>query len=392
MPHIADHQRPCPLCNGEHNSLIRPLRFALFDDIGSSGESPLVSCLNCGFVYNDFNAGPYLLQKYYRINDHYLNSTTSGTGGDSPIEQSRYQRLQQLLAPSLRHDCSIVDIGCGKAGFLKHLSTQGYRNLHGIEASDSCRDHIQATSSIAVYAKIAELQSGLQPDCVVLSHVLEHIYNPYEFLEEIVNTASPGALIYIEVPNTTALLNSAYPWLGFYFEHINHFDINHLLMMTRKAGLQIITQSTWSFSPEGENPQECCYVLCSKSAVGSAIKPNRDNRLAESINTDLSSGPLSPSQLAKIEESNHPLALWGISQYAMLIMGMYPAILNRSIALFDASPAKIGRRIQNIVINHPENLVALTTDCKLLLPHSGYTAAMIDAMAGYGYAGEYELI
>jgi len=82
------------------------------------------------------------------------------------------------------------------------------------------------------------------------------------------------------------------------------------------------------------------------------------------------------------------LALWGISQYAMLLMGSRPELAGIG-RLFDASPAKIGRTIRGVRIESPKALLSLDADTVLLLPRSYYTDTMLAHLAAIDYKGDY---
>lgn len=369
-------QRACPLCGKRHSWLIRPLRYALFDDLGFSGNSPLVSCSFCGFVFNDLSEGPSVLAAYYSGHDHYLVSTTAGSGGSTPMEQARYDRLLQKLDQWLDPTQTILDVGCGKAGLLLHLQAHGYGNLLGLEASASCRNFVASKTNLSVVEHIGQLTET--PSVVVISHVLEHLYDPLSFLCELVLRAAPDAIFYLEVPNSPALPDAAVPWSGLYFEHINHFDGPHLLTMARLAGLVPIMDSTWSFQPGEGNETDCLYVLCHK---GTSCKEEiRDFTLADYLDNGLSSKPISEVKIETILSSKLDLILWGLSQYAMLVLGMHTEILDRLKFILDVSPAKINRQLNGITVISPDMIKGHSLNPFFLLPQSAYTGRMIASL------------
>ena len=364
--------RPCPLCGTAQGWLIRPLRYALFDDLGLSGVSPLVACSSCGFVFNDLSEGSEALAAYYRGNDHYSVSTTAGSGGSTPVECARYERLLERLDEWLDPTQTILDVGCGKAGLLLYLRDRGYSSLFGLEASNACRDFVGSIAGLSVVERIEQLPEA--PSVVVVSHVLEHLYDPLSFLREIVSASDPDAIFYIEVPNTAVLLDAVIPWSWFYFEHINHFDRSHFLAMIQKAGLAPMAVDTWSFQPGEGSEMDCLYVLCQREEnVENNIS---DSGLAMYLANGLPVQPVSGDQIAEILSTNRDLLLWGLSQYAMLILGMHPEILERLKGLFDVSSAKIGRKIRGIEIRSSANLInfnekfnifLISSFCKLVL-------------------------
>jgi hypothetical protein len=221
--------------------------------------------------------------------------------------------------------------------------------------------------------------------------VLEHVYHPLQFLRELVQSAAPNACFYIEVPNTAELPGASAPWSWLYFEHINHFDSDALVEMASYAGLSLRQGSQWSFDPETGLANECIYGVFEKTNEVCLESRCVERRLAQKLDHGLPAGPLSLESQAMLESSDRPLALWGLSQYALLVLGMYPNVAQRIAALYDASPAKAGRRLNGIRVEYPKSLDRLPADCLLLLPRSSYTPGMIESLPSLGFAGEYEL-
>lgn len=381
-------QRACPLCGHRHSWLIRPLRYALFDDLGFSGNSPLIVCSSCGFVFNDLSEGPNVLAAYYSSHDHYLISTTAGSGGSTPVERARYDRLLQRLDQWLDPTRTILDVGCGKAGFLLHLRERGYDSLLGLEASTACRNLVVNEIGLSVVERIEQLPKT--PSVVVISHVLEHLYDPLGFLREVVLSSAPDAVFYLEVPNSASLPDAAVPWSWLHFEHINHFDQQHLLAMARLAGLSPIMDGTWSFQPGEGNETDCLYVLCRKGA--SHEEETKDLKLAISLNNGLSEQPVPENKIKLILSTKRSLILWGLSQYAMLILGMHPEITDRLEGILDASSAKINRKVCGLTVINPDMLREYQPNLFFLLPQSAYTDAMIVSLTTTGNSFPYLVV
>jgi hypothetical protein len=139
---------------------------------------------------------------------------------------------------------------------------------------------------------------------------------------------------------------------------------------------------TWSFQPGEGSEMDCLYVLCQREEnVENNIS---DSGLAMYLANGLPVQPVSGDQIAEILSTNRDLLLWGLSQYAMLILGMHPEILERLKGLFDVSSAKIGRKIRGIEIRSSANLINFNEKF-ILIPKSIYTADMICQLMKYDY-------
>ena len=129
---------------------------------------------------------------------------------------------------------SLIDFGCGKGYFLYFLKQIGYKNLSGIETSEPRADFAEKLLLFKVHREYyykGELL-GKRWDCISLIHVLEHIEDPFNFLDSLLKGAvEDGGKIYIEVPNFHSLssLIAGNIWAHFtpHF-HTNHFTIKSL--------------------------------------------------------------------------------------------------------------------------------------------------------------------
>jgi hypothetical protein len=89
-----------------------------------------------------------------------------------------------------------------------------------------------------------------------------------------------------------------------------------------------------------------------------------------------------------LPRDNRPVALWGISQYAMLLMGSLPQ-LRRVDRLFDASSAKIGRMIRGIIVEDAKEIGTLSNMTTLVLPYSQHLQQILKEIEeSASFAGE----
>jgi predicted SAM-dependent methyltransferase len=76
-------------------------------------------------------------------------------------------------------------------------------------------------------------------DCVVLSHVLEHVYDIPSFFAAARRLLTPGGYLYLETPDATRYDQYLYaPFQEFNTEHINHFSARALDNTSRRFGFE----------------------------------------------------------------------------------------------------------------------------------------------------------
>jgi len=374
-------KRPCPVCEGSEVSALAKLCYALFDDIKMSGDKTLVHCNICGMLYDDVLFSDNQLQEYYRRNEHYAVTSMGGSGSISKDNEARYDRIIDLLEP----DCNgvILDVGCGQGGFILRCIERGL-NAVGIEPSAKSRGVAQE-AGLYVYESMDTFVAK-NPTCkvqaVVLSHVLEHLMNPIQFVQDFSKYFN-NALVYIEVPDAdTYLRPSRVRWHEMYFEHLSHFRKQHIAEFARRSCIEIKKEGEIFFS-KLQKDIRCRFIVGRFTAKQKMIKV--------SAFSDHEYDPILQLPFVSVEnvsKDDCPLALWGVSQYAMLLLGSCPELSRRVRRLFDASPAKHGRRIKDIVIESSNELGTLTDDFILLIPQSNFLSQMRSMLPSTGFRGK----
>lgn len=368
--------RFCPVCHAQNVRMLCQLEYALFDDLALSGTKRLTCCRTCGMLYDSVDFSEHDLLRYYASNEHYAASYQGGTGSSSADNEERYDRIIDQLQP--RENDLIVDYGCGQGGFLLRCRSNGL-NAVGIEKSVASRRSAME-SGLDVYESLEEFSvkySG-QVYAFVFSHVLEHLLDPLQILRQ-VHKCFRNALFYFEVPDADAYLAPEnVRWDQMYFEHLNHFRQGALHNLAVKVPLDILDQGRTIFSQE-LNDVKCLTLLGRASnqrqKQSCNIKPdtcNPFNNYASAPTPDIPEGQV---------------AIWGISQYAMFLLGTHKNIKTRTRRLFDSSQGKIGRSINGITIQPSTDLFMLSDKYNLILPRSNYLKQMHVILRNMGFNG-----
>jgi SAM-dependent methyltransferase len=161
--------------------------------------------------------------------------------------------LYILRKRGINANSSILDFGCGKGFFLFSLKMLGYKRIFGLETSQP-RAHFASNlikSSVSNEYYNGGLIMGKQFDVITLIHVLEHISNPFDFLDKIIKGAScTNGKIFIEVPNYSSISSKVAKLFWAHFTphfHINHFSITTFEFCCKELGLDFEVVSTFSF-------------------------------------------------------------------------------------------------------------------------------------------------
>ena len=184
-----------------------------------SGDVVLVQDTKTGLVFNDAYD-----QEILNYDESYQNEQ-----GHSHIFQSH---LHEVLGKIDLHFSGgrILEVGCGKGGFLDLIRQRGHDAL-GVDP---------AYEGDAPYIHKQHFDASLKinADAVVLRHVLEHIPQPLEFLRAIASANGGQGKIYIEVPCLDWIIQQR-AWFDVFYEHVNYFrlsDFNRMFGVTYEMG------------------------------------------------------------------------------------------------------------------------------------------------------------
>jgi len=107
----------------------------------------------------------------------------------------------------------VLDIGCGEGDLLIQLNNT-YNEVWGIDISESridrVRKKINYMDSIHVRREDANMKLEFPDhyfDTIIAIAVLEHIFDPFEFINECHRLLKPGGHLIIEVPNVAFFPN-----------------------------------------------------------------------------------------------------------------------------------------------------------------------------------------
>lgn len=138
---------------------------------------------------------------------------------------------------------TIVEIGCGKADFLKLICEAG--DNRGIGIDPSARPDRIPPEHRARIQLIGELygpqHAGINADVVLCRHTLEHIAHTRQFLANIRRTIGDrrDTLVLFELPDVARVLGEGAFW-DIYYEHCSYFSAGSLARLFRLTGFEVV--------------------------------------------------------------------------------------------------------------------------------------------------------
>lgn len=226
----------CPVCgNTEFTKHVE-----CQDHLTSKEKFVLKKCKSCELIIT--TPIPSQLAKYYQ-SPEYISHTDSGTNLINQIYlTARKYTLQQKrrLIEEYSAKGTLLDIGCGTGNFLKVCQEKNW-SVQGVEPSEHARS-IAKKSLSNIEEKITDV-TDKNINAITLWHVLEHIPDINNTIQQIKSLLNQNGTIFIAVPNYESYDSTVYKkhWAAYDVpRHLWHFNQKSMTYLTAKHSLRII--------------------------------------------------------------------------------------------------------------------------------------------------------
>lgn len=201
----------------------------------AKGTIDLTFCQNCCHLFNSAFE-PALLE--YSV--EYENSLHFS----AKFQDFAAQLAKMLIEKYAISNKNVVEIGCGKGDFLHMICELGDNRGYGFDASYVFNEEDRKSKRVTFYQEFYSSKfSEIQADLVVCRHVLEHIHNPINFIDEIKNTVDRyDPTYYFEVPNALYTLRDLGIW-DLIYEHYSYYNPHSLTRLLTQQGFDVHTTS-----------------------------------------------------------------------------------------------------------------------------------------------------
>lgn len=224
---------------------IEQLKWYKCSSCGLAFRNPVPSSNELSVVYNSYEKG---------IDENNLSSRFERIVNLPHDQSENKQKLSWLfknLGSNLMTLDTVVDVGCG-GGMLLYSLNELQPNLktYGIEQSPEYAKIANKNSKALVYAaSLEELVNNKKSwDIVLNTKVLEHILDPFKFLEGLSKIISPHGFLFLEVPHYDEIFSLSSASDRFYLPHLYFFPPSILRDWARILNLSIISERKYKFS------------------------------------------------------------------------------------------------------------------------------------------------
>jgi SAM-dependent methyltransferase len=364
----AAARRACPVCDGTAAAVLHHQSFVLPEGHPLGGGYDVVCCERCGFVYADTDVPQEAYERFYADSSKYADTRTATGGGDLPWDDRRLEETAREIA---RHvpdrDARIIDVGCANGGLLKWLSRLGYRALHGVDPARACAAAAGRFPNVRGHVgSLFDLPAGVRgADCLVLSHVLEHVRDLGGATRAVFDAVRAGGRVYVEVPDATRYWEClSAPLQDFNTEHINHFSVASLNTLLVKHGFTVVAAAQKTIEASAGVPYPAAWVVAERLAVrrdglspprvqrDDALRPAIERYIARSLEVIARIDAHLERELAGVPE----IVVWGAGQTTLKFLAVTALARANVVAFADANPILHGKRLRGAPVVAPERL------------------------------------
>lgn len=103
--------------------------------------------------------------------------------------------------PKPKPSQKLLDVGCGNGDYLVLASEAGWK-VKGVEPDPKALEVARSRGLEVVPGSIEDVaQTGELFDVITMSHVIEHVHDPVNFVKLAYRCLKPGGILYIDTPN-----------------------------------------------------------------------------------------------------------------------------------------------------------------------------------------------
>jgi 2-polyprenyl-3-methyl-5-hydroxy-6-metoxy-1,4-benzoquinol methylase len=239
----------CPSCG---SSLLSKALTAT-DYLVTEKQFEIWQCENCTLRFTQNTPDAESISQYYKSEDYISHSATN-----KGLINSLYHFVRKLtladkrrliLSVTQKENGKILDIGAGTGAFVSHMQSNGWRAT-GLEPDEAARQNALAINKVNLLTPDSFFQFHADSfDVITMWHVLEHVHDLHDYMEQLKKILKPGGRIFIAVPNYTSYDASFYKnfWAAYDVpRHLYHFSPEAMYALLGVHNLQLhATRAMW---------------------------------------------------------------------------------------------------------------------------------------------------
>jgi SAM-dependent methyltransferase len=296
----------------------------------SRGDLEMYACDRCGFVFNA-SFDPTRLS----YGPQYENTQNA-----SPVFQSYVDGLVQKLLDTrrVRHS-RIVEVGCGKGGFIRALVSADATHNTGVGFDPSyVGPDAELDGRLRFERRLYDAScTDVAVDVLVCRHVIEHVVDPLALLRAFATALAgqPGARVFLETPCVAWILKNTVVWDLFY-EHCSLFTGASLATACARAGFCVQ-------SVEHTFGGQYLWLEATNTDPGSdQLRPGQIPALARAFGSAFTTRVGEWNETVRQLARTRTLALWGAGAKGATFANLVDPDQQLFTCVVDVNPGKQG--------------------------------------------------
>ncbi|SHK61347.1 Methyltransferase domain-containing protein [Shimia gijangensis] len=225
----------CPMCGRAESEATR------YEQI----PFKIKRCSSCALWFLSPRLAEEDAQQFYHSDAYFAGGHGESGYEDYSVQErslrATFRKFLKTIDAKAATGGAFLEVGCGP-GYLLDEANSYFESLAGVELSDKAAKQAASLTGARIYNDIEEIDDVPAFDCIVATHVIEHIYEPVAFVETLARRLKPGGSIILAAPHMGSLYRRIMGrrWPSFkYPEHVSFFDQKTLPDLFRRAGLEV---------------------------------------------------------------------------------------------------------------------------------------------------------
>jgi len=276
-----ENLKNCPVCGTENaQEYVKCKDFTVSQDVFT-----IVKCVSCGFLFTNPRPSKAEIGPYYQ-STAYISHTNAKKG----VFNTAYQFIRsiaiknklQLIQKTIGRTTNIrlLDVGCGTGEFLAGCQQAGW-TVKGVEPSPEAKKQAESNHALSVEGEEWLQTTTERYDVITLWHVLEHVHDLNERVQQLSRIITDDGIVIIAVPNNTSQDAATFGknWAAWDVpRHLYHFTPQSIKELFKKHGFIHIGSSPMPFDAYYVSLLSTQYKTGSKNYLKGFLKGLASNR------------------------------------------------------------------------------------------------------------------
>ncbi len=232
----------CPCCNGVDISKV----LSAADHTVSNETFEIWQCNVCTARFTQNVPDKNEIEKYYKSENYISHSDTKQGFINSLYHFVRKRTLngkRKLVEKYTKLSIGkILDIGAGTGAFLQVMQKSEW-DVTGLEPDETARENAKKLYGLSLQPSEELFNLKAETfDAITLWHVLEHVHELHEYMDQLKKLLKLTGCLFIAIPNYACYDEKIYKefWAGYDVpRHLYHFSPTSITQLLLQHGLQL---------------------------------------------------------------------------------------------------------------------------------------------------------